>query len=283
MNVRIDTASVRSQQILVYHHFTSSTSYLNAILNREGKSTLRVLQSVRAYSIQSSIRKHKACSEDIFYQLQYAKIIAPAEALARPERHTWALRTVSRVVISNSYHSREQVKLRIREDACCPHNPSSPKSMLAPRAHPLHPKPRPTYLGGTRVARSPSSSSRAGAWRGWAWLPSSPSLLAPSPLERSCRLQQGAAAQPDGERQEVKAALGPAKPATRARSGETLPSWEDCSRGPSWQLQKEIREERTGNGTAGLLARIQALLQPLLFPDSKRRIVKRRVWVPGPL
>ena len=46
----------------------------------------RVLQNMHAYSIQSSIRKRKAGSEDVFHQLQYAKLIALAETLAGPER-----------------------------------------------------------------------------------------------------------------------------------------------------------------------------------------------------
>lgn len=83
----------------------------------------------------------------------------------------------------------------------------------------------------------------------------------------------------NGEKQEDKVRLGPAKPAARTKSRDTL-SWEDSSCGLNRQLWK-IREERLGMAAAGLLTCIQAsdlqpLLQPLLFPGSKRQIVKGR-------
>ena len=269
MNVRADTASVQPQQILVNHHFTTSTSYLNTILNSEGKSMPRVLQNMHAYSIQSSIRKRKAGSEDVFHQLQYAKLIALAETLAGPERRMWALSSMSRVVISNSYHSRGWAKPRIREDASCPASPSPTGLTL----HTQSPDPR-TWRGrGCRAAPAPGAGPGHGkAMHG---CPTTPACSPPAP--RKGPAASGRVLQPgrDGERREGKAGLGLAKPAARTRSGETLPSWGDRSHGPSQQLRKEIREERTRNGSTGLLTHIQALLQPLLFPESKRQIVRR--------
>lgn len=60
-------------------------------------------------------------------------------------------------------------------------------------------------------------------------------------------------------------------------AGRRCPPWGDSSQGPNWQLQKEIRAERMGDGSAELLACTQALLQPLLFPESKRQTIKKRV------
>lgn len=78
-------------------------------------------------------------------------------------------------------------------------------------AHPPHPEPRPTYLEGARVPRSPSSRSGAGARKGHAWLPHYSSLLAPGPSERSCCLRQGAAAWPRWGEARRQGRAGPGK------------------------------------------------------------------------
>lgn len=266
MNVCTDTASVRSQQILVHHHFTTSTSYLGTLKNSEGKSMPRVLQNRLACSIESSIRTYKAYSEDIFHQLQHTKL----PALARPKRHPWALSSVSRAAIFSFYWSRGRAKPRMRVDACCPASPSPTRLPLRTQS------PNPHTWGWWGWHTAPAPGVGLGCGEAVHGHPACPACLLLAPRKGPAASGTGLQPSQDKEKRQGKAGLGPPTPAPGARSREAVCSWGDCSHTPSWQLQEEIREERMGNGSTGLLARIQALLQPLLFPESKRQIVKRR-------
>lgn len=155
-------------------------------------------------------------------------------------------------------------------DARCPASPS-------PSWLPLHthsPDPCTWRWRGRHTAPAPGVGLGCGeAVHG---RPAPPVCSTPAPRKGPAASSTGLQPGRDRESREDKAGLGPATPAPAARGREMTCSWGDCSQGPNWQLQEEIREERMRNGCAGLLARIQALLQPLLFPESKRQIVKRR-------
>lgn len=147
--------------------------------------------------------------------------------------------------------------------------PSQPQ----PHGAPLQARsPDPPTWGGQGQHAAPAPGAGMGRQEA---IHGSPRLTAPKPLERSCCLRQGAAAQTRWGEARRQGKAGPSKTSSQDQEQGDSVLLGGLFLCPSQQLWK-IREERTGNGSAGLLTCIQALQQPLLFPESKRQIVKGR-------
>lgn len=144
------TALVRPQQILVNHHFTTSTLYLNTSLISEGKSVPRVLQNTHVWESRKLVQKTFSTSCNTQNPLQ----------LQKPSKDPKGPRELLHHEQSRDFQFLRQQwlsKAKAQGGWGCPASPTP-----SPMGLPPNPEPTPTYLGGVRAACSPSSRSGDG-------------------------------------------------------------------------------------------------------------------------
>lgn len=213
------------------------------------------------------MRKQKLCAEDFFYQLQHTELTAAADTLAGKTQkalvscqHQSSLPEQSRrfPILTTAVDEQSQGSGRMEL-------PSQPQ----PHGAPLQTQRRPPYLGGGRAACSPSSKSGDGVPGGNSWLslPDCPQALRKVllPLAGCCSLDEF------GKGKKTRQGWAQQNQQPEPGAGTRCPPERIL---PAVQAGSSGRSER--NGSTGLLTCIQALLQYLLFPESRRQIVKGR-------